>query len=236
MRSSVSSGWNDAPRTGPCRTSTGCAPSPTSTVASTSTSRPTAVMRGARMKTVGIRPAPSTSHVPSKLATCRPYPLRRTSTSRSPSACWSPRPSVIVEARSTSPAHVPNAGIPARSRDATGASSPEVTSRCEIAVDSPPGRMSASTDASSSGVRTGLASHPRSQSAARCSRTSPCKARTPTRTSTSRVRRGARRVPRARRRASRRRGRSRPWPRARRRRSASWPRRPRGPSALGPRS
>src|SRR3954470_19983206 len=49
-----------------------------------------------------------------------------------------------------------------------------------IVVDSPPGITSASTLSSSSGRRTGRATTSHSASAARCSRTSPCRARTPT--------------------------------------------------------
>ena len=50
-----------------------------------------------------------------------------------------------------------------------------------MVVDSPPGMTSASTASSSARRRTVVASAPASRSAARCSRVSPCSARTPTR-------------------------------------------------------
>src|SRR3954470_72988 len=78
------------------------------------------------------------------------------------------------------PAHVPNAGIPPRSRSATGSLSSDVTSRRFIVVDSPPGRTRALTAARCSGRRTSTGSAPSSARIWACSRTSPCSARTPT--------------------------------------------------------
>ena len=69
--------------------------------------------------------------------------------------------------------------MPAAIRFRSGSSSSNVSSRRLIVVDSPPGITSASTASSSAGRRTGTARSPHDDTAATCSRTSPCRASTP---------------------------------------------------------
>ena len=75
--------------------------------------------------------------------------------------------------------------MPPARRRRRGASRPKTRTSRLMVVDSPPGRASASTLRSSSAVRTGRASAPARRKAARCSRTSPCRASTPIRTMAS---------------------------------------------------
>src|SRR3954447_1779288 len=70
--------------------------------------------------------------------------------------------------------------MPCLSRSRMGSRRSKVRVSLSIVVDSPPGTTRASTSASSVGRRTGRATTPHSASAARCSRTSPCRASTPT--------------------------------------------------------
>ena len=69
--------------------------------------------------------------------------------------------------------------MPAAIRFRSGSSSSKVDSRWLIVVDSPPGMINASTASSSAGRRTGTARSAHDDTAATCSRTSPCSARTP---------------------------------------------------------
>src|SRR2546429_685542 len=78
------------------------------------------------------------------------------------------------------PAHDPYAGIPPPIRLRIGSASPNSTDSLLMVVDSPPGMTSASTSSSSPGRRTGRATTSHSARAYRCSRTSPCRASTPT--------------------------------------------------------
>src|SRR5262249_44682079 len=77
------------------------------------------------------------------------------------------------------PAQEPYTGMPARTRSAIGSKSSNSTASLLIVVDSPPGITNACTSSSSRGRRTGRAITSASASAARCSRTSPCRAKTP---------------------------------------------------------
>src|SRR5947207_12016949 len=70
--------------------------------------------------------------------------------------------------------------MPADRRSAMGSNRSADCSRSEMVVDSPPGRIRASTPAKSSGRRTSTGWASRSARAALCSRTSPCRASTPT--------------------------------------------------------
>ncbi len=84
----------------------------------------------------------------SKESRCRPYPLRRTVTSITPSGCWSARPSTTSRASTISPAHTASAGMPSQSASRSGVRSPDESSSLSTVVDSPPGSTIASTPAS----------------------------------------------------------------------------------------
>src|SRR5579875_2022309 len=70
-------------------------------------------------------------------------------------------------------------GIPACPRSRMAASKPVRASSFPIVVDSPPGRMSASTCSRSRSVRTSLAGKPNRCTVFRCASKSPCNAKTP---------------------------------------------------------
>ena len=91
-----------------------------------------------------------------------------------PKACWSSRPSVTDLARSTSPAHVPNAGIPASRRSGSGARAP----RSRAGARSPSTRPPAAPSRRRLEVGRGAHRHARDRgpTARRCSRTSPWRA------------------------------------------------------------
>jgi len=91
------------------------------------------------------------------------------------------RPSSTSRLNRMRPAHVERVGMPPARRSRSGISRSNTWRRRLIVVDSPPGRISASTRSSSSGVRTVDASAPQPRTASRCSWTSPWRARTPTR-------------------------------------------------------
>src|SRR5215813_2874426 len=78
------------------------------------------------------------------------------------------------------PAHDPYTGMPVAMRAAIGSNRPNSTASLLIVVDSPPGMTRAWTSSNSLDRRTGGAITSHSASAARCSRTSPCRAKTPT--------------------------------------------------------
>ena len=116
--SSVSSGWNEAARYRPERTNTG---SPSSSPR-TSTSTASSSIFGARMKTPRRGTgSPISETSASKLATWRPYPLRRTTMSSAPNVSWPGTPSTASRASRIIPAQVPNT-VPPNER--TASSSP----------------------------------------------------------------------------------------------------------------
>ena len=78
------------------------------------------------------------------------------------------------------PAHEPYVGMPAAIRFLIGSNTLNVFARETIVVDSPPGMISASIFSNSAGVRTSMPWTPHCAKAFKCSRKSPCKARTPT--------------------------------------------------------
>jgi hypothetical protein len=71
-----------------------------------------------------------------------------------PKLLWSGRPSSTPLANRIIPAQVPNTGIPCFNRASIASNNPEVKSKCDIVVDSPPGITNASTASKSEGVRT----------------------------------------------------------------------------------
>ena len=90
-----------------------------------------------------------------------------------PSSSWS--------ASRISPAQMPHVGLPDSTNSLTSPSRLASTRPWPMAVDSPPGRMRASTPESSNGVRTSTPSTPGwRSSAAMCSAKPPWMARTPT--------------------------------------------------------
>ena len=122
-----------------------------------------------------------------------PNALRRTVMSTPPSVSVSPDLTGPPSRRSASrimPAQEPKAGRPAARCARSGSSSPNSRANLIIVVDSPPGSTMPSMSSSSVARRIGRASAPTERSAARCSRTSPCRARTPTRVARVEVLRG----------------------------------------------
>ena len=87
-------------------------------------------------------------------STWRPKAFRRTTMSMPPMVCWSGRPPSSRSASMIMPAHEPYMGSPDARASRSGSISPKSTASLLIVVDSPPGITSASTCASSSGVRT----------------------------------------------------------------------------------
>ena len=179
------SGWNDVAISGPCRTATilpaaGPWAGSAGTLASTSTPSPTASTHGARMKiacTGSVSPAKS--RLVSKESTCRPKALRRTVMSRPPRVSWPSMPSSMRSASRIMPAQVPKTGSPLAIRSRSGSSRSKIRASLAIVVDSPPGRTKPSHSASSDSRRTATGRAPRESRTRRCSRTSPCRARTP---------------------------------------------------------
>jgi hypothetical protein len=98
---------------------------------------------------------------------------------RPPSVSCPGAPSSMWSASMIIPAQVPNVGMPAWIRSRSGSKSSNVRASLAMVVDSPPGRISPSQASSSAGRRTPIARTPRSVSIRRCSRTSPCRAKTP---------------------------------------------------------
>jgi hypothetical protein len=93
-------------------------------------------------------------------------------------------PLSMVSARRIIPAQMPHAGFPDATKAFTGSSRAESMRPTPIEVDSPPGRMRASTEARCAGVVTGTPTTPELANrltAARCSANEPWSARTPTR-------------------------------------------------------
>mmetsp|Transcript_44009 Transcript_44009/g.115626 ORF Transcript_44009/g.115626 Transcript_44009/m.115626 type:complete len:284 (+) Transcript_44009:1049-1900(+) len=158
------SGWKQVAMSLPCLTAT-TAPSGTfssaATLASTSTPSPTLVTAGARMKyaeSPALAAAPATSILRKAERDWRPKALRLTVMSRPPtSGCAAP--SSRSCASRISPAQMPHVGFSLQN-SCTGSSSAASTRPWPMAVLSPPGRMSASTSASSAGVRTSTPSTP----------------------------------------------------------------------------
>ena len=137
---------------------------------------------GARMKTASNSPTPSTVTEPSNESTWRPKALRRTVMSMPPRPTWSGGASSTRSASRIIPAHDPYAGSPAFSAARSGSSTLE---RHEQLADR--GRLAAGHDDPVDPVEVAWAPHRRPArhrptcSAATCSRTSPCRARTPIR-------------------------------------------------------
>ena len=179
--SPVISGWNDVASRCACRTATILpTASPDATVATSWTSWPTFSTQGARMNSAWKGASkPATASSASNESTWRPKALRRTTTSRPPIVSWSAVPPSIRSASRIMPAQVPKAGSPPRSASRSGSNSPNARASLCIVVDSPPGITMPSTCSSSSGRRTFTARAPARSSMARCSRTSPWRARTP---------------------------------------------------------
>src|SRR5690606_778904 len=177
--SRVISGWNDVPIRLPCSTAT---TRPSSSAASTVASGPTDSTIGARMNTACTAGSPSCgmSRSVSNESFWLPKALRRTATSSPPKLCCPSMASSTESASRISPAHVPYTGMPPAMRLRRGSATPKERLSLSITLDSPPGITSPETVSSSSGRRTVTASAPSSRSTARCSRTSPCSARTPT--------------------------------------------------------
>ena len=97
-----------------------------------------------------------------------------------PKVSW---PSLAATMRSANiiiPAHEPYVGIPESMRFLMGLNTSNVLAKETIVVDSPPGIMRASTLSNSWGVRTSRPCTPQCAKAFKCSRKSPCKAKTPT--------------------------------------------------------
>src|SRR3954452_14748721 len=99
--------------------------------------------------------------------------------SSAPKLRWSLRPSRILTASRIIPAHVPNVGMPASTRSAIGSNNPDVVSRLDIVVDSPPGITRASQASSWAGVRTSTASTPKARRRSTWARNAPCSASVP---------------------------------------------------------
>src|SRR5690606_9890748 len=110
-----------------------------------------------------------------------PKALRRTATSSPPRLRCPSMPSSTVSASRMSPAHVPYTGMPPAIRSRIGSASPNRRLSLSMTLDSPPGITRPATLSSSATRRTGIASAPSPRSTARCSRTSPWRASTPTR-------------------------------------------------------
>src|SRR5690606_14836059 len=177
--SRVISGWNEVPIRLPCSTAT---TRPSSSAASTVASGPTDSTIGARMNTACTAGSPSCgmSRSVSNESFWLPKALRRTATSSPPKLCCPSMASSTESASRINPAHVPYTGMPPAMRLRRGSATPKERLSLSITLDSPPGITSPATVSSSSGRRTVTASAPSSCSTARCSRTSPCSARTPT--------------------------------------------------------
>ena len=75
-----------------------------------------------------------------------------------PNVSWPSMPSRSRSASRTIPAHVPNVGMPVLTRSATASNTSKVRASLAIVVDSPPGRISASTRSSSLVRRTAMPS------------------------------------------------------------------------------
>ena len=143
---------------------------------------PTSSTHGARMKTACTGSAsPANARSPSKESTCRPNALRRTVTSSPPIVSWPGTPSSIRSASRIIPAQVPNAGIPSairlpqRLEQVEGPGQLGHRRRLAARQHQPVARRRARA-----GRRTATARTPSPSSIRRCSRTSPCRARTPT--------------------------------------------------------
>ena len=138
--------------------------------------------QGARMKTACSGPSarPATSTSASNESTWRPNALRRTVMSIPPRSRWSGGASRIRSASMIMPAQEPvhRQAAPDRARAAAraGRRRGQLGHRRGLAA----GEDQAVDPPSSSGRRTGTGSAPQARSASTCSRTSPCRASTPT--------------------------------------------------------
>mmetsp|Transcript_5597 Transcript_5597/g.12946 ORF Transcript_5597/g.12946 Transcript_5597/m.12946 type:complete len:459 (+) Transcript_5597:373-1749(+) len=150
------SGWKQVASRLDCRTATTRS---SGSEASTSTPSPRSETAGARIKyersdTPASAASPLSANCRKRESICRPKALRSTPMLSAPMSGW-PVAFSKWSARRIMPAHTPHTGFDAVNVR-SGWSRPASMMQWPIAVDSPPGRMSASTSASSSAVRTSM--------------------------------------------------------------------------------